>query len=198
MLSRTLKPRPCDNPDCRTEFTPQRFGQVACSPLCAIVVSAIRKERKEQRQRKAALRVARREKKAGLEKLKTRRDFEREAQRAFNAWIRWRDRFDGCISCHMPATYRGQWHASHYRSTGAAPELRFDEQNVHKSCAQCNTHKSGNVVEFRIRLVAKIGAAAVERLEGPLAPTKRTVDELKAIRKEYAARLRAEQRSKAA
>ncbi|WP_258530002.1 recombination protein NinG [Pseudomonas aeruginosa] len=67
----------------------------------------------------------------------------------------------------MGAFHDGQYHAGHYRSVGSHPELRFDEDNVHKQCAPCNNHKSGDVVNYRINLVAKIGAAAVARLEGP-------------------------------
>lgn len=114
----------------------------------------------------------------------------KEAQRAFNAFIRERDRYLGCVSCHMPADYRGQWHASHYRSTAAAPELRFDELNVHKSCAQCNSFKSGNVVEYRLRLLDRIGPEAVEKLEGPHPPKKYDIDTLIEICRTYRHKLR--------
>lgn len=188
-MNAVIKPKKCRV--CRREFAPRLSTQVCCSPTCAISYA---RHCGEKRQSLAMQRVALAEKREAKERLKTRRDYEREAQRAFNQWVRWRDRFDGCISCHMPATYQGQWHASHYRSTGAAPELRFDERNVHKACAQCNSIKSGNVVEYRIRLVQKIGLEAVEWLEGPHEPKKYTVDELKEIRRTYSRRLRDEQR----
>lgn len=181
----------CRFSGCRKPFVPFNSLDKCCSRSCAIAYAKEAKPAQLAADWKRAVAVERRE---DREKLKTRRDYEKEAQRAFNAWIRWRDRFEGCISCHMPAGYRGQWQASHYRSTGAAPELRFDEENVHKSCAQCNGVKSGNVVEYRIRLLAKIGPEAVERLEGPHAPKKYAADDLKAIRKEYSAHLRTEQR----
>jgi hypothetical protein len=134
--------------------------------------------------------AARAEKREARERIMTRADHTRLAQAAFNSWVRERDRDLGCCSCHMPATSRGVWHASHYRSVGAAPELRFDEHNVNKSCAQCNTMKSGAAVEYRIRLIAKIGPEAVERLEGPHEPKRYSIDELKEIAKTYRARTR--------
>jgi hypothetical protein len=45
-------------------------------------------------------------------------------------------------------------------------------------------------VLFRLNLIAKIGLAEVERLEGPQVPKKYTIDELKAIRDDYRSRLK--------
>ena len=73
---------------------------------------------------------------------------------------------------------------------GAAPELRFNLLNIHKQCAPCNNHKSGNAIEYRIRLVAKIGLDAVEWLEGKHEPLKLTVDEIKAMLAEFRAKVR--------
>ena len=147
--------------------------------------------RRNREQRAARLKL-RRELREGRERLKSRRDHEAEAQRAFNAYIRERDFADSCICCdgwpRTPSNH--QWDAGHYRSTGAAPDLRFDEDNCHKQLVSCNRNKSGNTVEYRIRLIAKIGPEAVERLEGPHPPKKYTVDELKAIRKLYQVKLR--------
>ena len=86
---------------------------------------------------------------------------------------------------------KAQWHAGHYRSIGAAPELRYDERNIHKQCAPCNTHKSGNAIEYRIRLIQKIGLAEVEALECEHPPRKYTVDDLIDIKRHYKDKLRA-------
>jgi hypothetical protein len=151
--------------------------QIACSPLCAIqIVKAAKEkaERKETRRRR--------------EKLKTRAQWQKEAQQAFNAYIRERDSGKPCVSCGRH--HEGQWHAGHYLSTGARPELRFDEANCHKQCQPCNTHLSGNIVRYRAQLIHRIGAAELERLEGPQVQVKCTSDDLKAIRDEYRAKTR--------
>ena len=75
--------------------------------------------------------------------------------------------------------------AGHYLSTGARPELRFDEQNVHKQCERCNTYLHANLIAYRARLIERVGLPTVERLEGPHAPKKYSIADLKQIRDEY-------------
>jgi len=68
--------------------------------------------------------------------------------------------------------------------------LRFCELNVHKQCSVCNNHRSGNIVEYRINLVKKIGAEQVEWLEGSHKPEKYTIEQIKEIRAEYQLKLK--------
>jgi hypothetical protein len=68
--------------------------------------------------------------------------------------------------------------AGHYRSVGACPELRFHPMNVHLQCEHCNSHLSGNIIEYRRRLATKIGVDRVEWLEGKHEPLKLTIDEI--------------------
>ena len=122
------------------------------------------------------------------EKLKSRADHLREAQQAFNEWVRLRDADLPCVSCGRH--HDGQYHAGHWRSVGANPELRFEPLNVWKQCAPCNTHLSGNLVNYRISLIQLIGLEKVEWLEGPHEARKYTIDEIKAIKAEYRAKTR--------
>jgi len=142
------------------------------------------KEAKAKRERKKT--------RAAKERLKTLSDHAREAQQAFNAWIRERDACLPCISCGRH--HQGQYHAGHYRTVGSHPELRFEPLNVHKQCAPCNNHKSGNIVEYRINLLDRIGKEALEWLEGPHEPKKYKEEELKEIKAEYRRKLRELQR----
>lgn len=74
---------------------------------------------------------------------------------------------------------------------GACPELRFCELNVHKQCAPCNDHKSGNIIEYRINLVNKIGADKVAWLERQdHEPKKYTIEDCKAMIKHYKAKIK--------
>ena len=103
----------------------------------------------------------------------------KKCQEAFNRLVRIRDEKEPCISCQRH--HSGQYHAGHYRSVGACPELRFNLENCHKQCAPCNNHKSGNIGEYRINLIKKIGLSHVEYLEGPHDPNKYTIWELKVM-----------------
>lgn len=115
--------------------------------------------------------------------LKTRSDWLKEAQTEFNRYIRLRDAKDPCICCGRH--HKGQYHAGHYLSVGAHPNLRFDEANVHKQASYCNNYKSGNQAEYRIRLIEKIGLPEVERLEADQKPKKYTVEQIKEIKAKY-------------
>ena len=161
---------------CERVFVPDRMGQIVCRPACAMarVRNAKKAERESVRARKEAI--------------KSKANWAREAQTAFNAWIRARDEGLPCISCGRH--HQGQWHAGHYLSTGARPELRYTESNVHRQCAPCNTHLSGNAVLYRIGLINRIGADAVAWLEGPHELPKWTADDYRAIRDTYRQKLK--------
>lgn len=112
----------------------------------------------------------------------------KKAQTLFNRYIRLRDDGNACISCGR--FHAGQIHAGHYRSIGANPELRFDEFNCHLQCAPCNNHLSGNIADYRIGLVRKLGIRGVECLEGKHERPKLTIDDIKAVQDKYKAKIK--------
>lgn len=59
--------------------------------------------------------------------------------------------------------------------------LRWNEENVNAQCVPCNQHKSGNLIDYRIGLIEKIGLDRVEWLEGPQAVRKYTCDEMREL-----------------
>lgn len=193
------KPKKCKNPACGISFPPQRLGQAVCSPKCALAIAPANTERA----RKAIAQCDRREIQVRKEKLKSRADHLREAQAAVNEYVRLRDAHLPCISCDsMPndndLMTGSRWDAGHYRSVGACPELRFEPLNIHRQCVKCNRNLSGNAVEYRIRLVQRIGAETVAWLEGPHEPRKYTVEEIKTIKAEYRAKTRELKKGQAA
>jgi hypothetical protein len=157
---------------CAKPFVQRNTMHRVCGPRCAAkTVKAQRKAEKAE--------FARRQ-----EAAKPRSQWLKEAQAAFNAWVRARDKDLPCISCGRH--HQGQWHAGHYLSTGARPGMqRFDPANCHKQCSACNTHLHGNLVLYRAELIRRIGIAEVERLEGPQPNTKLTVEQLREIRDRY-------------
>ena len=88
-----------------------------------------------------------------------------------------------CVSCGRYHT--GQYHASHYRPSGINSALRYDERNIHKACSVCNTHKSGNLTEYRIRLAEKLGDEVVEWLDNNHEVKRWTIPELQEVVKYY-------------
>jgi len=86
-------------------------------------------------------------------------------QVTFNTFIRFRDKNEGCISCGTKK-WDIQYAAGHFWTVGGFGNVRFDEDNVHKQCNKtCNKEKSGNIIEYRPRLIEKIGLERFEALE---------------------------------
>lgn len=178
--------KPCAH--CQSDFTPVRPLQRVCSAICAsrLVKAKNSQERAQFKERKA--------------KLKRIPDLIKEAQTVFNKWIRARDEKEPCISCGAPPPDLSGLHAGrdagHYRSTGSAAHLRFHEDNCHAQCVKCNQWKSGNAVDYRIGLVARIGLPRVEALEASNEPRKWGRDELIAIKAQYVEKLKELKRSR--
>jgi len=192
----SIAPKPprlkkCKNPACGVSFPPHRLGQAVCSPVCGLAIKDVNQEKA----RKAIADLGRREIRAARERIKTRSDHTKEAQAAFNEWVRLRDAVLPCISCGRH--HQGKYDAGHYRTVGSNPALRFEPLNCHKQCVPCNQHKSGDIVNYRINLVQRISAEKVAWIEGPHEPRRYTIEELKAIKAEYRAKTRELKRAQA-
>jgi FtsZ-binding cell division protein ZapB len=163
--------------------------QAVCGLDCAksLALSVRLKEEKRQAIKE------KREDRARKEKLKTRSDYMKEAQREFNRYIRFRDAGKPCICCGNPlgdGLVGGGYDCGHYRSVGSAPHLRFDERNAHAQTKRCNRYGAGRAVDYRRGLIERCGLAFVEGLEADQTPKHYSIDDLKAIKKLYAAKTR--------
>lgn len=168
---------------CPRMFMPQRMGQRVCGIACArrLVNAAKKAEKEDVRRRKADL--------------KTIPELIKEAQTAFNAWVRARDEKEACICCgRFPVSSAGlsghSWDCGHYRSTGSASHLRFNEDNAHMQLVLCNRYGAGRAVDYRIGLIARIGLARVEALESDNHVHRWTREELIAIKSKYVQKLK--------
>lgn len=152
---------------CKSYFKPDKPfpGPSAwCSPECA---SSLALERLLPKKRREERRKARTETRQQREALKTKPQLTREAQRAWNRYIRARDAGRSCASCGATPSnkFGGTMDCSHYRSVGAAPHLRFNVFNAAAACVRCNRELSGNVVALRAGLIERFGIDRVEALE---------------------------------
>ncbi|NWA68056.1 recombination protein NinG [Pseudomonas reactans] len=189
VTTKERKKKTCKNPACGINFPPQRLGQAVCSPKCGLAI----KDVNQAKARKSLAQVERREIKVRKERLKSRGEHMREAQQSFNEYVRTRDQAAGhlCISSGKPLDWSGNAvDAGHYRSVGSAPHLRFDERNCHAQSKQDNRFLSGNAVDYRIGLIARIGQEAVDALEADQSVRKYTVEQIKGIKAYYRAKTR--------
>jgi hypothetical protein len=187
VLTSKLRPKSCRC--CKAKFMPVRPLQIVCSGTCGVLLTRSNREKesaKQARQERAQDRVKR-------ERMKSLSQLKAEAQREFNKFIRERDRQAGhpCISSGRPLDWSGNGvDAGHYRSVGAASHLRFDERNCHAQSKHDNQFRSGNAVDYRIGLIARIGLESVEALEADNTPRRWTRDELRALKALYREKLK--------
>lgn len=189
MLAAKMRLRTCRAKDCTEKFRPWSSMQSACSPSCALAIT-----------REANQKKARRELREAKESIRTKPQWTKLAQSAFNAYVRLRDADQPCISCGIenpPDRYGGAWDCGHFKTVGAFPELRFEPLNANRQCKSCNggsgnfSHKARTVTDqYRERLVARIGQANVDWLDGPHAAANYTIDDLKQIIAQYRAEVR--------
>ncbi len=154
---------------CKDKFTPKNSTQIVCSPSCAVEYMK-KQNAKNWKQEKKEIKI----------KLMSKSDYLNILQKVFNTYIRQRDKLKPCISCgkNLGKTF----HAGHFFSVGAYPNLRFNENNVHGQCVECNLHKHGNVKEYDLRLQNVINDKEYsELLEMRNKPLKLSVDEVKEL-----------------
>jgi len=165
---------------CSQPFTPQRMGQIACSPGCAyqtVQVAKAKKFKAETVRRKREL------------KDNDKAHWAEKAKKACHAYIRKRDAQLPCISCGTTADV--QYCAGHYRPSGVNSALRYDERNIHKQCNKtCNLEKSGNLIAYRKSLIERIGVDVVEWLDNNHEIRRYTIDDLRSIHAYYTAKLK--------
>ncbi|AUR90581.1 NinG protein [Vibrio phage 1.162.O._10N.261.48.E3] len=189
----TLKKR-C--PQCRKYFLTEEMMRFGAQHFCTFdhAVQYANKASTKAKGKAIKDKHERKELRKRKESLKSASEYTKEAQTAVNAYIRARDYGKACISCGRHPKAKGlKGHnidAGHYRSRGAAGHLRFNLLNIHAQCVKCNREQSGNVVDYRIRLIEKIGVELVESLEHDNRPRKFTIEYLKRVKRIFNKRAR--------
>lgn len=177
------KPKTCKV--CKGKFEPVRPMQPTCDDFdCKVAHATKHAEKAAEKRAKEERKKVRAEKQAA----KPLQYWLKRAEAACNAWVRFRDRKDPCISC-------GTWdapefHAGHFISVGASAALRFDPSNVHRQCIACNVYGAGKQADYEKRLRYKIGNAEVERLKHAERSRKWTREELQEIEAMFKAMLK--------
>lgn len=160
---------------CGKPFLRFRTTQTVCGPRCA--QKAVRASKQAEKADTRARRLA----------LKSRSEFAREAQAAVNRYVRVLaySKGEGCYTCHaQPDQALGHvYDASHFRSVGSAPHLRFWVPQIRICCIPCNRHKGGELLAFRRALVAEHGPEWVEALEARQEVAKFTVEYLTRLKR---------------
>jgi hypothetical protein len=119
-------------------------------------------------------------------KLKKVSDYEADAKKSFQKWVRLRDADLNCISCN--GNNKDLWDGGHFFKAELFSGLIFNENNCHKQCRKCNRFQNGNELQYRFGLINRYGIEFVEQLElisNQNRVYKYTKDELIEIKKKY-------------
>ena len=141
---------------CQVLFEPVKFAQSCCNYICAITHAKNLKKQKEQREWKQ-------EKAVLKDKLKTLGQYEAEAKKSFQKWIRLRDKNLNCISCGINETEL--FDGGHYKKAEIYSGVIFDPNNCHKQCRKCNRFLNGNELNYRQGLISRYGIEYADAIE---------------------------------
>jgi len=183
------KTRRCSS--CRKKVPAESIYQSNLKAFCSseCLVQYVRSPQGEKTRHKAVQSDLRKRK----EKLKTKGDYTKEAQQAFNAYVRARDKGKSCISCSTTLhddSVGGGYDAGHYRSVGSSPHLRFRLDNCFGQCKKCNRYLSGNVANMRIGIVWKYGQQHLDTIENEDDPKRYSIEDLQRIKRIFRKKLK--------
>lgn len=145
--------RKCKN--CFNVFEKQRSLQYCCSMLCAI-------EHQKKLKKKLELSDWKKRKENIKESLQTLSDLKKILQDDINRLVRMIDYDQLCISSQRTPNKRN---AGHYYSVGAHPSLRYNLLNIFLQSEHDNSHKSGNLLEYRENIKFIFGKKFLYELE---------------------------------
>ena len=146
---------------CRIKFEKKWFKQPFCLLNDECITASIEFAKGEIEKAKAK---AWKGKKESLrEQTKKITEYESEAKKAFQLWIRQRDKDYPCISCGVKNTEL--WDGGHFFKAELFSGLIFNEMNCHKQCRKCNRFLNGNELQYRKGLIERYGESFVSELE---------------------------------
>jgi len=144
-----------------------------------------RREKKEGVDRRRKIKVMK-------EKNKTLSDHKKELQVLVNRFVQIRDKGRECVSCGVPDTGLKR-DASHFWSQGGNPSVRFDLDNIWVACVHCNRDLHGNLLEYRPRLIKRIGQKAFDELETRRTQTRKfDIPEIKNLKQLFKQKIKLE------
>lgn len=89
-----------------------------------------------------------------------------EAQKAFNEYVRYRDKDQPCINTNQPVAWDGnESDAAHFISRAANNAMRFDLRNVHKATKASNKEQEKYIHDYRENLKERLGEARFKQFE---------------------------------
>ena len=167
---------------CKTLFVPNNGFHVTCTLICAIRWA---KTKAATKHREKAVRASDKARLYQLNEIKIRKA---AARKSCHAYIRERDKHNGCITCSNPLGEK--FDAGHFLK-GTNSYTMFMEKNISGQCVNCNQFNGGREREYEHALIEKYGLITVLALKRLRTRTiKRTADDYSAIERHYKDKLK--------
>jgi len=161
---------------CKKELEVKHFATPR-TRMCEFCKLLVKMEKQNDQAKRKTKRIEKKKQKSKV--ILSIPELKKKVQRKVNSYVRERDKDLPCISCQKMFDKK---EAGHFIAQGSSGKLRYLLQNIHGQCTGCNHYKRGNLLEYRINLVKKIGIDEVEWLEEHRHDThKYTRDELERI-----------------
>lgn len=179
-----MKKFKCKNETCGKGYEKRSPLQRACSPACEKKIVESKKSKKEARL-----------KEAGDKTKATYKAWLESAQTVCNSFIRMRDKELPCISCGCKMVSSGNGSkritAGHLFSVGGHSAVRFDEDNIHGQCFECNASSKFDAGKYIEEMIKRTSEVEFEVLRAKAyEPKKWEVSELKAIQSYYLTKIK--------
>jgi len=182
-MNKNIKRKKCKA--CKKLFKPEYSTTTqVCSYRCALSFAKSKKEKDDKDLENARISItkARKEKKQS----QTLSNQIKLTRTAVHDYIHERDRGKKCITC--PSILTGDFDAGHYYHGSKSNALRFDLDNIHGQCIQCNRRNYGMFQKYTEELPKRIGQEAFNNLTTRYNETQKTIhkwfpDDLVKIRK---------------
>jgi 5-methylcytosine-specific restriction endonuclease McrA len=137
---------------CKKGYERQRQCQVVCSYECSLEYA---KQQQIKKARKAKTEFKRNDK-SELKKL---------AQQLINRYARLRDEKERGLKCCTCGHDKGQFDGGHFLPTSTYPAIRYNTNQIHLQCKNCNRFNGGKPKEYREFMIKKYGINYIEKLE---------------------------------
>lgn len=154
-----MKEKTCKNKNCKKKFTHENGLIGWCSPTCGYEYSKQLKEKKQKKDKteaRIALREFKKSDKPVLKEL---------AQKLINQYSRKRDEYENGLRCCTCGKTDGKFDGGHFLPTSGYSAIRYNTNQIHLQCVNCNQYNGGRYKEYRLFMIDKYGIEYVEALE---------------------------------
>jgi len=133
--------------------------QTTCSYVCAMNHASKQAQKNAENKKKKDRRALKQFNDSDRTVLK------RNLQMLVNKYARLRDRLNNGHRCCTCSNTTGKMDGGHFLPTSGYSAIRYNVNQIHQQCVNCNQYRGGMPKEYRVFMIDKYGLEYVEKLE---------------------------------